>query len=819
MPAHLQTSAFPAAMQALLHDLRYALRQIRLAPAFTFFVVITLAIGIGANTTIFSIVNALLLRPLPYTGADRLVQLSGSYIGRGDDWSVSLPNAVDWRKLNHSLEDIAYLRGAGYSLVTEDRPERLEAVLASANLFPLLGVQPALGRGFTPAEDAPSGERVTILSHSLWQRRFAGDPAVLGRVITLSGNPVTIIGVMPADFSFPGPGIDLWTPVRADETTWNRGNGGLMVIGRRLPDTTLPQAQADLDAVSQRLAQEYPQSNQELSAHLQSLQTALYGGSQVSRVVTTLLSAVVFVLLIACVNVANLLVARGTGREREVAVRTAIGANRPRVLRQLLTESLLLALLGGVAGTVFALWGTRALPALIPEGGNLTRDFSIDGRVLAFTLLLTLLTGIAFGLAPALRTSRADLQQLLGGRSGRTTRARVRRRNLLVAAEVALALMLLVAAGLMVRSLSDLLARNPGFRSQNLLTLRVSLDASYATKEQVLSYQQQVLEKLRAVPGVTQAGAVDWIPLGGTNNFGDFRIEGSSSEKSENAGTVIVSPGYLAAMEIPLSRGRRFEDSDVRAAPGVVLINQTMAKRYWPDQDPLGERLQVSMDNGDPQPYLRTVIGIVGDVRHSGLDDEPRAEMYVPFAQLRWVINGMTFVLRTRQDPLTIGAAAQQAIWSVDRNQPVYDVRTMERLVRESGAVMLARVLAQALALFGLVALLLAALGLYGVISYSVAQRTWEIGVRSALGAEPGRVLALVLRQGMSVVALGLCIGLAGALALTRAMQSLLYDVSASDPLAFSIAALTLTGVALFATWVPARRASRVDPVIALRME
>jgi putative ABC transport system permease protein len=802
---------------AFAYDLRHALRQIRRAPAFTFFVVTTLAVAIGANTTIFSAVNALLLRPLPWAESHRLVQLTGSYVGRGDDWSVSLPNALDWRRQNSSFAEIAYYQSASLSLTREGSPEQLRAQRTSANLFPLLGVGPQLGRGFTPEEDTPTGERVALLSYALWQRRFGGAADVVGRIISLSGNPHTIVGVMPESFSFPRPDVELWVPVRHDETTWARGNGGLQVLGRLNAGMTLEQAQRDMAAVSTRLAESYPATNAELSAHLTPLRQALYG-NQLFVALYTLFAAVAFVLLIASVNVGNLMLARATTREREVAVRAALGAGRRRVAAQLLTESLVLASLGGAGGALLAVWGTRALAAAIPEGSAIPPDFAVDKVVLAFTAVLALLSGIGFGIAPAIKAAQPDLTQLLGGRSGSASnRQRARRRNLLVVAEVALATMLLVSASLMIRSLSGLLATDPGFRTSDVLTFRVSLGARYTQSAQIAGFQRQVEEHIRALPGVQGVGAVDWVPLGGTNNFNDFRFEESPAQQS--AGTVIVTPGYHDAMGIQLIQGRGIEERDVRAGPGVVVINSTMARRFWPDRSALGTRIRIGMDDGDAEPYWRTVVGVVGDVRHSGLDEQPRAEMYVPLAQLRWPLSGMTFVVRAEQDPLALVEPLRQAVWSVDPEQPVYQVRTMERLVDESSAVLIARILAGALALFGAVALLLAALGLYGVISYSVAQRTYEIGVRCALGADRRRVLALVMTQGMSLVATGLVFGLIGAFSMTRLMKSILFTVGALDPISFIFSAGALAAVAAAATSIPALRAARIDPVMALRAE
>jgi putative ABC transport system permease protein len=799
-------------MERLLQDVQFALRQLRRSPAFAFVVVATLAVGIGANTAIFSVVNALLLRPLPYPESEQLVNLSGAYRDRGNDWSVSYPNARDWRAQSRTLSEAGWFQGASYSLVGGERPERVQGTRASWTLFPTLKVQPALGRSFTEAEDHPEAERVVVISHALWQRHFGGGADVLGRSILLSNTAYTVIGVMPPGFNFPGTSTDVYVPLRSDESTWSRASGGLQVIGRMKPGTTLAAAQQDMDRVSASLAQEYPGPNGDLAAFTRPLREALYG-SEVPTIALTLLAGVGFVLLIACVNVANLLLARSAGREREMAVRAAIGAGRKRMLRQLLTESVLLALVGGAAGVLIALWSASAMAAAIPEDAPFTREFAIDAPVLAFALLLSVLTGILFGLAPALHAVRADLNSLLVGRAGHQTRARGRRRSVLVVAEVALALMLLVGAGLMIRSFSRLAGTDPGFETERLITLRVGLDSRYDSAAWQ-PFQRRVLDELRALPALEHAAAVDWVPLGGTNNFNDFYIEGR--EGNLNAGNIFVTDGYFAAMGMPLLLGRDFTDRDTRDAPGVVIVNRTFADTYFPGENAIGKRVRMGWD---AEGSARTIIGVAADARFGGLDQAPRAELYTPFMQMPWRTGSMAFVGRTRGDPLAAVEPMQQAIWSVDRDQMIYDVRTMQRIVDESSRVLMGRILAIALGLFAGVALTLAALGLYGVISYGVAERTYEIGVRSARGAARADLLRMVLGQGMRLVLAGLAIGLLGAFALTRLMKSLLFGVSATDPVTFGAVATILIGVSLLASLVPALRAARVDPVVALRTE
>jgi putative ABC transport system permease protein len=803
-------------MSDLLHDVRYALRQMRTHAAFSFFIIATLAIGIGANTTIFGAANTLLLRPLPWDGGERLVRLNGAYEGRGDEWSVSLPNAEDWRERNRTFDDIAYYQGSSLIVADGGTPERLAGIRTSANLLPLLGARPLLGRLYEVAEANPDAERVVVLSYGVWQSRFGGAGDVLGRSVDLSGRPHTIIGVVAADFAFPTSQVQFYVPVRATASTWNRANGGLQVVGRLRAGVTLEEARADLARVSAQLAEEHPSSNGDLSAALRPLRETLYGGTDMRLMLYLLLGGVGLVLLIACVNVANLLLARATAREREIAVRAAIGAGRGRVLRQLLTESMLFAIAGGAAGVALAVWGTQALAAVVPPTSPLPRAFPLDTTVLAFTTALVLLTGVLFGLAPALHAARVELTSLLGGRTGAASRRRGRRRSALVVAEVALATVLLIGSGLMLRSMLALLGTDPGFRTDSLLTMRVAFDASYDSPEAVLSFQQRVLEELRALPGVSEAGAVDFIPLGGTNNYNDFDIEGE--EGNRNAGSLIASPGYIEAMGVPLLRGRTLQPTDVRSAPGVVVISSGMAERYWPDADPIGRRILLGFEGG-AEPYWRTIVGIVGDVRHGGLDNEPRQEFYIPFGQLGWAASGMTFALRTAMDPNAVAGAARDAVWRVDARQPVFDVRTMERMMRDSGAAFGARMMAGGLTLFAAVALLLAALGLYGVISWSVQQRTYEIGVRTALGARASDMLLLVLREGVGLVALGLGLGLAAALGLSGIVRSMLYGVQPADPLTFATVAGLLLVIAIAATLTPALRAARLDPLSALRAE
>jgi putative ABC transport system permease protein len=803
-------------MSSLLADIGYAFRQLRRNAAFSFFIIATLAIGIGANVSMFSAVYTLLLRPLPYEGSERLVQLSGRYEGRGDRWSVSLPNAKDWAALNRSFDHVAYVAGTSFTIAGDGTPERVPGFATSPNLFQMLGARPFVGREFVVEEASPDAERVAVLSYGVWQRRYGGDASIIGETVTLSGSQYTIIGIMPQGFSFPYPGTELWIPLRADETTWQRSAGGLQVFARMRPGVSIEQARTDMDAVSARLAEEHPGVNADLSAAIRPFRQAIYGLDNVNTVLFTMLAAVGVVLLIACVNVANLLLARATSREREVGVRTAMGARRGRLIRQFLTESLLLALFGGAGGVLLALWGTDLLASVIPPGTPLPRDFPVDGAALAFAAGVTLLTGIFFGVAPALQASRADLTSMFGTRTSASGRRHSRRRDMLVVAEVALAAVLLVSAGLMLRSMLGMLAQEPGFDARNAITLRVTLDATYGDAEATDRYRAGTLQLLQDLPGVEAAAAVDFLPLAGTSNYNDFYIEGEDGNR--NAGNVIATPGYFAAMGIPLLRGRDFDSRDTREGAQVVIISREMAERYWPGEDPLGRRIALGYEMGE-SPVWRTIVGISGGVRHGGLDSESRAEFYVPFTQVPWSTRNMTFVLRTGGDPLALVEPARTAIWSVDSNQPVFDVRTLHRVVRESGAVFVSRIIAGALMIFGGVALLLAVIGLYGVISYNVAQRTYEFGVRAALGAERQDLLRMVMKRGAALVGIGLGLGFAGALGIGRVLESMLFGVGARDPLTFAGVAAALFGVALLATMLPGLRAARVDPTQALRRE
>ncbi len=806
-------------METLWQDLRYGARMLTRNPGFTAVAVLTLALGIGANTALFSVIDAVLLRPLPYADSDELVVVWESHDGERN--SISIPNFDDWRDQNRVFSHIALFRGRNYNLTGTDQPERLRAGVASGSFFRLLGVEPLLGRAFQPKDDRAGAERVVVLSYGLWHRRFASDPAVVGQAITLDGDLHTVIGVMPPGFRHPD--IDraqMWLPVSFDTQYMlareSRGNHSYQAVARLAPGVSLPQARAEMQTIARRLEQDHPDSNTGTGALVFPLLEELV--ENVRPALLVLLAGVGLVLLIACANLTNLLLARAAGREKEIAIRAALGAGRTRLLRQLLTESLLLAVLGGLLGVLLALWGVDLLVRLAP--GNIPRleQVGINAPVLGFTLLLSLATGLFFGLAPALQSSRPDLHHSLK-EGGRTSAAAGRRRlrSLLVVAEVALSLMLLIGAGLLLRSFVRLLDVNLGFQPANVLTARVSLpDAAYPEDEDVAAFQQEVLRRLESLPGVHSAGLVTPLPLSGAQIAVGITIEGKPEPppgEGPYARFRSVGGDYFRTLGIPLLRGRAFTSADTQAAPRVAVINQTLARLNWPGEDPLGKRVAIG-DPAEGAPW-RTVVGLVPDVKYRSLEHEPEPEMYVPGAQspMDWIY----FVVRTEGDPVSLAPALRQQIASLDPNLPVFAVGTLEQLVTRS--VGQRRFTMLLLGSFAALALLLAVVGIYGVMSYAVSRRTHEIGIRVALGAQRDDILKLVGGQGMALALLGVGLGLAGAFAVTRFLSSLLFGITPTDPLTFAGVAFVLAAVALLACYLPARRATRVDPMVALRYE
>jgi putative ABC transport system permease protein len=807
-------------VETLIRDLRYAVRGLLKQPAFTFIAVCSLALGIGANTAIFSLVNAVLLRPLNFHDADRLVMVWEDMSVIGFPRSDPAPGTFhDWKTQQTSFEDMASLDPRNVNLTGDGEPERITTFGVTANLFPLLGVTPLVGRNFSAEEDRAGGNKVAIISYGLWQRRYGGEQSVIGRGIMLDGQKYEVVGVMPRNFQLMQSYTGIWVPAAfSDKQLADHDNHFVTVIARLKSGVTLEQADADIKNITQRIVKEHPEEMEGIGSTVVPLREQLTGN--VRRPLILLLVAVALVLLIACANITGLLMSRATGRRKEIALRTALGARRGRVVRQLLTESVLLASAGGLLGLLVAWWSFNLLKELIPGGMRLATRLEIDLPVLVFALAVSVLTGIVFGLVPALQASKVDLNEALKqghGRTGAWARGG-KLRSTFIVAQIALALILLIGAGLLMQTVFNLRDQYSGFQPAKLLTLRTALpNYKYGELPKRAAFFDQVLERVTNLPGVISAGYTTAVPLQWKGGANGFTIEGRQPEPGVfyNAIHRQISVNYFRTMGVTLRQGRNFEESDNQQSMPVAMVNETMARQYWPAGDCVGKRFKFGIENA---PWI-TIVGVVGDVRQIGMDAPVKAEMYLPYRQVRthfWYAP-RDLVIRTNGDPLSLVGAVRQEIHAVDPDQPISNIATMDQLlVEETGPRRLGMFL---LIGFAGLALLLASLGIYGVLSFFVAQQTPEIGVRMALGAQQGSILGLVLKKGMALTVAGVAIGLIAAFALSRLMVSLLFGVSANDPLTFGAIALLLMLVAFLACYIPARRATKIDPLVALRYE
>jgi putative ABC transport system permease protein len=806
-------------MDTFLRDVKYGLRNLLKRPGFTAIAVLTIALGVGANSTIFSIVNALLLKPLPFPDPERVVALWDRVPSRGVDRNeVAAANYFDWRAQNKSFEHLGLYRWWSANLSGNETPERVQGFQVTTNFLDIVNVKPILGRGFAPDENEPGKDMVALLTYTLWQRRYGGEPDIVNKTIVTNGTTRTVIGVMPPKFNYP-KGAEIYSPIRfTAEFKENRSFHNLLGIARLKPGVTIPAAQADLDMVSAQLEKQYPEANTGRSVGVFPIL------ADTVRIYATalwvMMAAVGFVLLIGCANVANLMLGRALGRQKEIAVRAALGASRFRIIRQLLTESVILGLLGGALGILVAYWGIDAFRVSNP--GDAARfapgfdNMGIDLSVLVFTVAISILSGVLFGLAPAWQLSKPDLNNALKEGGRQTSSGSNRLRSLLVVSEIALSLMLLVSAGLLIRSFLQLLKTDPGFNPENLITMNLVLPgAKYTDDAARRTFYEDLLKRVAAVPGVQSASIVNFLPLAGANASNSFLVEGlpEPAPGQENEGRYrVCSPGYFQTMGISLLKGRTFTDQDKAGAPRVIIINETLARTYWPNQDPLGKRMRYTGPL-DQNPWM-TVVGVVQDVKHD-LNIPVTSDYYVPHAQDPW--QSMVLVAKTSIEPAAMAAPIRQQVWAIDRDQPVFDVKTMREV--RAGSITLYSFSSVMLSIFAGIALLLSAVGIYGVMAFAVTQRTHEFGIRMALGASGRDVLKLVVRNGMLLAVTGVGLGLAGAWGLTRFLSSMLVGVSAMDLLTLSAVSGGLLLVALLACYIPARRATKVDPLVALRYE
>jgi predicted permease len=812
-------------MQTLFKELGYGVRSLLKRPGFTAIAVFTLALGIGANTAVFSVVNAVLFRPLPYSDPERLVTIWEESPERDMyQMPVSLANLREWENQNQTFEQISAYTFTNLNFTSAGEPACLLTVRATANLFPLIGATPMLGRPFSAEEDNEGGNRVVVLGNDVWRSRFGSDSTLVGKSLTLNNQSYTVVGVMAQGFQFPvGFGymgqvltepVDLYVPLAASSAETRRGNYSFFAIGRLKPGVTIEQARAEMTTIESRLEQQYPDSNTGIGVSL--ISTHDQTVKEIRPALLVLLGAVAFLLLIACANIANLMLVRAASRDKEIAIRTALGASRLRVMRLLLTEGLILSLAGGCLGLLLALWGTEALIAFAPDNIPRLNEVGIDVRVFGFTMAVSLITGIVFGLVPAIHAARPDLNEALkeGTRGSMGSVAGKRTRSVLVAVEVALSLVLLIGAGLMIKSFMRLQQMNLGFNPENVLEAGLTLPQSrYPEGSQKAAFFQQALQRIQTLPGVQSVGATTSLPLTLSLSGSDFRIEGHpdpEAGKEMIITTSSITPDYFRTLGIPLLKGRDFSDRDKSDAPPAAIINNELARTYFSNEDPLGKR--ITFDDG--QTWL-SIVGVAGDVKQLGLDSNAKPEVYFPYLQAP--SRSMSIVVRAPQDPVSLAAGLKNQIQAIDKDLPVDEAKTMQELLAESQAGRRFNMLL--LSVFAAVALVLAIVGIYGVMSYTVAQRTHEIGIRVAIGAQARQVFLMVIGEGMLLALIGIGFGLIGAFAVTRLMTSMLFGVEPTDPATFASIAVLLAVVALVACFIPGRKATKVDPLVALRYE
>lgn len=816
-------------MRKLWQDLLYSVRTLRKSPAFALFAILTLGLGIGANTAIFGVVHAVFLQPMPYPHSERLVIIWETDSNRKLTHGTAPPaDFLDWRSQNHSLQSIAAYQQWFFNLTGEGEPQQLSGVHVSPGFFSMFGVTPILGRGFLPEEEKFGHGDVVILSHRLWTQHFGSNPNVINSSVTIDGKPYTVVGVLPAGFDFLGYGqqLDLWMPLSFAPADVRRDNPSLIVFGRLKDGVDLAQANADMGAIAHRLSIAFPATNQGTGTNVVSMHNDLYGGTGDPLLV--LLAVVGLVLLIACANVANLMISRSASRQQEIAIRTALGARRSRLIRQLLTEATVLGLLGGALGLLLAYGAFHLMPLLLPPPGTAgfphESGIGVNRPVLEFTLLIAILTGIVFGLAPALQFSKPDLNESLkeGGRGSTVGRHSRITRDVLAVVEISLSLVLLIGAGTLIRSFRAMLVEDMGFNPRNVLSFQVWLsDSKYPAPIQASNFFDQAMQRMRHLPGVVSVGAVNFLPLSGWTDVTSFVVEGQPAPppKAEFVAHYrVIDDHYFQTMQIPLLSGRYFSDSDAPNSLSVAIINQALKKRYWPNADPIGERVHLSQSNSAPYwPAVGnqsfTIVGVVGDIKDHRFGGVKQGELYFPYMQAPSRI--MRFVLRTTVPPASMAEPARQVVFSLDKDQPVTDVATMQQLL--SASVSTEGLNAKLLTCFAILALALAAIGIYGVISCGVQQRTHEIGVRIALGAQSRDVIRLIVARGARLTLIGMLLGVGGAYALTTVLAGFLFGVKTVDIPSSAMALFVLAAVALAASYIPARRATRVDPLTCLR--